>query len=525
LLEEEIEEKFVKGSGNGGQKINKVKNCVQLTHKPSGIKVSVQDTRSLEQNRKIARKRLYDKVEFSTSPDESKIGKKVAKKQKQKQKARARSKKKYARTPKPVEGESDAGEAGEAVVGAPKTPLSTTGKQRAFSTMAATSTNLPHPPYNAWTSSICCRRLHNFRGDNSTGMHPQILQAIVTANEAPPTIEFSGYGNDPISACLNAQFAHAFGLDGERAESMQVFPTVTGSAANGLAMAAMTAGRPLSAIFCHETAHVYTDELNAASFFCGGVQLVPIPCPAEQHGKLTAADVRAAVRRYAKVMFGGVAVLSLTQSTESGTVYTKHEVEDLSNVAREHGMLVHMDGARIANAVQAQQDAASAGELTWQAGVDCLSFGASKNGTFAADALVVFDTKKVNTEMVRLLMKRAGHDISKPRFMAAQLEAYLQDDLWLKLAAKANTAARELGDGLKQRGWELRYPVEANSVFVCLPEDIRTALDERGFGHFLWDGRPDTVADETRFVCSFCTSATDVRALLSAMDELSAGRE
>jgi threonine aldolase len=116
------------------------------------------------------------------------------------------------------------------------------------------------------------------------------------------------------------------------------------------------------------------------------------------------------------------------------------------------------------------------------------------------------------------MAKRAGHGISKPRFMAAQLETYLRDDLWLKLAGQANNAARKLGEGLQQRGWELRYPVEGNGVFVCLPEELRTELDMQGFGHFLWDGRPDTKTDETRFVCSFRTTSTDIKALLAAFD-------
>jgi hypothetical protein len=369
LPDKEFEEKFVKGSGNGGQKINKVKNCVQLTHIATGIQVSVQDTRSLEQNRKIARKRLFDKVEYGESPAESKIGKKVAKMQKRKQKARARSKKKYAKN-ETMDSESavmDADGISDTIIREVAGSKPEKVHSRAFSTMTDRRERM-------MGSQAKCRSFHNFRGDNSTGMHADILQAMATANEAPSSIEWSGYGSDPISSRLHAAFADAFGLDGTNAEKMQVFPVATGSAANGLAMSVMTAGNPLHSIACHETAHVYTDELNAASFFCGGVQLVPIRCAPEQHGKMTADDVRDAIQRYEKVMFGGLTVLSLTQATESGTVYTKPEVEELSGVAREHGMLVHMDGARIANAVHSQPGV-SAGELTWEAGVDCLSFG------------------------------------------------------------------------------------------------------------------------------------------------------
>jgi threonine aldolase len=194
---------------------------------------------------------------------------------------------------------------------------------------------------------------------------------------------------------------------------------------------------------------------------------------------MTADDVHKAIRNYRKVMFGGFRVLSITQTTETGTVYTPSELHEICSVARQAGMLVHMDGARLANAVASLANPKSKGskilqdgeevaglvaDLTWRAGIDCLSLGASKNGTFAADAVVFFDVEKLDTSAFSLLMKRTGHDISKKRFMSAQLEAYLQDNLWLTLAGQANSLAQKLAGGIEEL--HTAYPQVSLQAFL-----------------------------------------------------------
>eukprot|EP00747_Dinoflagellata_sp_TGD_P110611 gnl/TRDRNA2_/TRDRNA2_171005_c0_seq2.p1 gnl/TRDRNA2_/TRDRNA2_171005_c0~~gnl/TRDRNA2_/TRDRNA2_171005_c0_seq2.p1 ORF type:complete len:320 (-),score=52.42 gnl/TRDRNA2_/TRDRNA2_171005_c0_seq2:99-914(-) len=266
----------------------------------------------------------------------------------------------------------------------------------------------------------------------------------------------------------------------------------------------------MSAVLCSECSHLYTDELALG----GGMKLLPIPAQSGAHAKLTPEDVELAIQRYKKVMFGGISVLSLSQSTESGTVYTSAELKDLCSTARRHGLLVHLDGARFLNAVA--HSGCSPAELSWAAGVDAISLGGSKAGALT-DAAVVFDTGRVPVRRMALYAKQRGHLASKQRFLACQMSALLKNGEGVRHAARANAAARRLAGGFESVGFIPRHPVEANCVFVTLPADTAGKLEAAGFGFFAWDGRPDTEQGETRFVCSFKTTDTDVDALISAL--------
>lgn len=363
------------------------------------------------------------------------------------------------------------------------------------------------------------REPYNFRGDNAVGMTDAVLEAVVSTNKAPATVEWSGYGADPATAKLQSDTASFFGMSDDSAAHLSVRPVITGTAANDLLLFALTraaGGDAMSAVLCSECSHIFTDELALA----GGVKLVPIPASPGCHAKITPADVDLAMERYRKSLFGGVAVLSISQPTESGTVYSSDELRRLCDTAHRHSLLVHMDGARFLNAVASS--GSSPAELSWSAGVDALSLGGSKAGGFS-DAAVVFDTKRVPINRMALYAKQRGHLASKHRFLACQLSALLTNGHGVQSAARANMAARRLAAGLIDLGFTLRHPVEANSVFVTLPELTRDSLEELGFGFFLWDGRPDTEPGETRFVCSFETTDSDVDDLLSTMHTIEIG--
>ena len=333
-----------------------------------------------------------------------------------------------------------------------------------------------------------------FTSDNVTGAAPEILEALMRAMQAGP---MPSYGADPISARLERRLAELFETE------VAVFPVAPGSAADALALATLCP--PYGAIYCHHDAHINTDECGAPEAFTGGAKLVGLP---GAHGKLEAATLEAAL---AKAPFGFVhavqpAALSLTQATEAGTVYTPDEVRALADIARRHGLPVHMDGARFANALA--RLGCTPAELTWKAGVDVLSFGATKNGALAAEAVVVFKPELVRDFAFR--RKRGGHLFSKMRVLSAQLDAYVADGLWLRLAAHANAMADRLAAGLARvPGAALRDPVEANEIFVALPEAVTAGLLDKGYQFYRWEG------PVVRLVTSWATRAEDVDALVA----------
>jgi len=337
----------------------------------------------------------------------------------------------------------------------------------------------------------------SFASDNAAPIHPAILAAIAEANAGAA----SSYGADPWTARVEALLADVF----ER--PCAVLLLATGTAANALALAAVCP--PWGAVFCHRHAHVLMDEAGAPEFYTGGARLLPLEGPS---AKLTPAGLEAAARGYSRAWVHGAQpfAVSITQASESGACYSAGEVAALSETARRFGLKVHMDGARFANAVAFTGESPAA--LTWQAGVDLLSFGATKNGAMAAEAIVCFDAEAALA--LPHLRKRAGHLISKHRFLAAQMAGYLERGLWLDLARHANAMAQRLAKVLGGAGRDLLHPVEANEVFARLRTGDLERLRAGGVGCYPWstDGE-----DAVRFVCSWATQAEEIDALAAIL--------
>ena len=341
----------------------------------------------------------------------------------------------------------------------------------------------------------------NFASDNVMGASPEIIEALVRANQGPAM----PYGADRHTAAVEAKLKEVFETD------CQIFPVATGTAANSLCLSLLTP--PYGAVYCHREAHVNVDECGAPEFYTGGAKLVVLT---GEDGKITAGELEQAIAGAGVERHVQPSALSLTQASEAGTVYKPAEISAFAEVGRRHGLRLHMDGARFANALVGLDH--SPAELTWKAGIDALSFGATKNGALAAEAVVVFKTELAESLLYR--RRRGGHTFSKMRFLSAQLEAYLADDLWLANARHANAMARRLRDGLLALpGARLRYPVEANEIFVVLPEPVIAGLLARGFTFYRW-GPPEN--REVRLVTAFNTREEDVAALLEAAGDLAA---
>jgi threonine aldolase len=313
----------------------------------------------------------------------------------------------------------------------------------------------------------------NFMSDNVSGAAPAILQALLDANADPAP----SYGHDRLTARLQDSLRTLFDHP-----AMVSLPVATGTAANAIALACLCP--PWGTIYCHEQSHVHVDECGAPEMHTGGAKLVPLP---GADGKLSCDVLSDALARARKgfVHHQQPAVLSLTQATEAGRSYTPDETAALCAIAKRHGLKVHMDGARFANAIAhwgcAPEDA------TWRAGVDALCFGATKNGALGAEAILFFNP--ADAEQAGYRRKRSGHLFSKMRFLSAQLDAYARDDLWLRLARRANAAAHRLADGLAGLpGARLVYPVEANEVFIDLPLKIIEGLEAADAAFYRWDG-------------------------------------
>jgi threonine aldolase len=344
--------------------------------------------------------------------------------------------------------------------------------------------------------------MHNFCSDNVTTIAPEIMAALERANSGAAM----PYGNDEITKRLELRIAQIF----ER--SVAVFPVATGTASNALALSVLTP--PYGAIFCHEQAHCHVDECGAPELYTGGAKLVPL---AGAGAKITPAVLNAALALgwRGNVHNAQPAVLSLTQATECGTIYRLDEVRALAEIAHAHGLKVHMDGTRFANALVSLNCAPA--DASWRAGVDVLSLGATKNGAMAAEAVIFFDPPLAQTMGFR--RKRAGHLFSKMRFVSAQMEAYLTDELWLRNARHANAMARRMADGLaKIHGCRLVHPREANLLFVMLPNRVIDGLEQAGFG-FYREGGVRTI----RLVTAFNTDMAAVDAFVTAAQQLAAG--
>lgn len=336
----------------------------------------------------------------------------------------------------------------------------------------------------------------HFYSDNTGTICPEILEAIVQANQGFA----AAYGEDPWTQRLDAVLTEFFGTP------VRAFAVPTGTAANALALAAVSP--PYGAIFAHEQSHVIRDECAAPTFFSGGAQLVELRGP---QGKLTA-DILAAALDANPVSIHSVqpSAVSLTQVTEAGTAYRAAEISALSELAHRRGMRVHMDGARLANALVFLD--CEPAHVTWRAGVDVLSFGATKNGALAAEAVVFFDATLAHDFELR--RKRAGHLISKSRYIAAQLIAYVESGAWHRNASRANALAQELA---AHAGRWLMYPVESNELFLDLGVLARERLRTARFGFFDWGAAG---SGQARFVVSWDQPAKDVSALCAALDRL-----
>lgn len=338
----------------------------------------------------------------------------------------------------------------------------------------------------------------NFRSDNESPAAPAILEAVQEANHGAAW----AYADDQWSNRLDEAFSGLFGTD------TTVIPVSTGTVANSIALATMCP--PWGSVYCHRNAHIYNDESGAPEFFGNGLRLVPVP---GDNGKFDASKLDEQVR--ASEGHGVHSYLpsavSLTQSTEAGTVYGAGEIEAICSTATRHGMTAHMDGARFANAVASLD--CHPGDISWKAGISLLSFGASKNGCLAAEALLLFDHPELK-DTVERLRKRSGHLLSKMRFVSAQLLAYIRQDYWLDLARNANTEAARFAAAVQAHPEaELEFTVDANEVFVKWSPAGFKSLEAAGVQFLAWPGRDDLA----RFVFSHCTSGEETNALCRAM--------
>lgn len=340
----------------------------------------------------------------------------------------------------------------------------------------------------------------NFTSDNVTPASAEIMAAVEAAN----TDLVGSYGGDPYTARLTAVAGDVFETD------VAIFPVTTGSAANALALSQIAP--PYGAVYCYEAAHIVTDECGAPEFFTGGAKLIGLPAA---DGKIRPEQVAASVA-FAQAM--GVhhvrpAAVSVTQATEWGTVYDLAQLSAIAAVAKQHGLPVHMDGARFANALVHLRR--SPAEATWKSGIDVLSLGATKNGALCAEAVVFFNPALVQDFERR--RKRAGHLWSKMRFLSAQLLAYFHGDLWLKNARHANAMAATMAQGLQGvTGARLLHPVDANEIFVALPEKRIAALEQAGFAFYRWPLCAPENGVAIRLVTSYATQSADVEAFIAA---------
>ena len=332
-----------------------------------------------------------------------------------------------------------------------------------------------------------------FFSDNTSSACPELIAALNAANHGLAR----AYGDDEWTQRLDHTLGEFFGT------TVRAFAVTTGTAANALALA--TLSPPYGAIFAYADAHIAVDECGAPGFFAGGAQLALLP---GEHGRLAAATLAAALDEHrVDVHTLQPAAVSLTQATELGTVYQPAHIAELAALAHRHGLKVHMDGARFANALV--HLGCHPGDVTWRAGVDVLSFGATKNGAFGAEAVVFFDTALVRDFELR--RKRAGHLLSKSRYVAAQLLAYVESGVWQRNAARTNRLAQDIA---RAAGAALLHPVEANEVFVGLGTPRCEALRAAGFEFYDWGAASE---GEARLVVSWDQPEADVAALCAAL--------
>ena len=335
-----------------------------------------------------------------------------------------------------------------------------------------------------------------FASDNSGPVHPEVLAALATANEGYAM----AYGADDIMENVRSKLREIF-----EAPDAAIYLVATGTAANSLALATLCA--PYQTIFCSPVAHIHEDECNAPEFFTSGAKLTLVPGA----DKMTAEALEATIageetRGVHGPQRGPVAI---TQVTERGSVYSLAELQDLAAVAKSYGLPVHLDGARFANALVALN--CSPAEMTWKSGVDAVSFGGTKNGLLGVEAVIFFNPEKAWEFELR--RKRGAHLFSKHRYLSAQMDAYLTDDLWLRSARQANGKAARLADGLRNKGATFLHEPQANMIFASFPRRKHHDLFEQGAQYHLWGGSMEGDPDEMlacRLVCDWSIPEADI---------------
>jgi len=347
-----------------------------------------------------------------------------------------------------------------------------------------------------------------FASDNWPGAHPAIAESLSRA----ATKYSAPYGADETDKAVAAKLSKLFERD------VAVFFVATGTAANSLALAS-TAG-PGALIFCHDEAHVIHHEGGAVEFMSSGAKLVPVGSGAGELGKIDPQKLLKTIRRYPDddIQVGQKVALSITQVTEAGTLYSLDEIAALSAMARQHGMKTHMDGARFSNAIAAL--GCTPAEMTWKAGVDILSLGGTKNGCWCAEAIIFFNPDDAR-DMPRL-RKRGANLFSKSAFIAAQFDAWLENDLWLDLARHANAVATKLVAAVeKSAHMRLAWPAEASQIFITMSDDKAEGLRAAGARFYDWetpDGMNHLVGPDEkirRFITSYATLESDIDMLVA----------
>lgn len=337
----------------------------------------------------------------------------------------------------------------------------------------------------------------NFRSDNNAAVAPEIFSALCEANAAASAL---AYGDDRWSKALDARFSELF------EHEVRVFTVASGTAANAIALASVVP--PWGAVLCHREAHIERDECGAVEFYSGGAKLTLLDGP---NAKLSAAAIESAIANGGgDIHAAKISAISISQATERGALYTPQEVAAIGAAAHKHGLALHVDGARFANAVSALGCAPA--DLTWRAGVDILSFGATKNGAMAAEAIIAFDPRFA--EAIERRRKRGGQLMCKGRYPASQLLAYLEDGLWLRLAARANALAAQLGLAAQDF---LSAPVETNQVFIKPGVEAIAKLRAAGADFYDWGAKG---AGEARLVVSWNQAEADVEAMRDLLASL-----
>ena len=336
-----------------------------------------------------------------------------------------------------------------------------------------------------------------FASDNVAGACPEVLEALLKANEG----DSATYGNDDYSKSLQKKFSEIF------EKEVIVYPIASGTAANALALATMTP--VFGNIYCHKLAHINTDECGAPEFYTGGAKLIPL---VGADGKIVPEELEQNISGVGIVHHTQPSSVSITQVCETGEVYELDEIKEITKVAHNHNLNMHMDGARFANALVSLN--CTPAEMTWKSGIDVLSFGATKNGCIAAEAIIFFKPELVGN--LSFLMKRAGHLLSKMRFVSAQLEAYISNNVWLDNAKNANEMGKKLSEGLiKHNSIKLAYPTQANEVFAKFPREVIEHLNSEGYKM----NEDELDGQAVRLVEAWNTKISDVESFLETVNQ------